>query len=117
MLLVPAQYTDDRGGTWTVSIGQEYFAQAALGWAEAVATDPPLRLSDRAFKPRCVLVRTSSGESRRIICGSKTSTAYLGTTATINTSKDDNVTQYVSTVYGYEGERRRFRRPDAPAQA
>ena len=117
MKLVSAKYTDDRALDWQVLIGEEYFDQAELGWSAADPVDPILKTTDASFKPRCVLVRASSGETRRIMCGTKTATAYLGTALTIDISHDDDATMYTSTVYGYEGERRRFRRPTPPVQA
>lgn len=116
MNLVAAKYVDDRGDEWQMAIGEEYFNQAALGWVAADPTDPMLKTIDRSFKPRVVLVRSSQGETRRIVCGTKTATAYMGTASSIDVSKDDDATLYTATVYGYEGERRRFRRPVAPTQ-
>jgi fibrillarin-like rRNA methylase len=63
-----------------------------------------------------VLARAVSGETRRIVCGTKTSTAYLGSTSSIAVSHDDDLVAVTATVYGYEGERRRFPRPAAPEQ-
>lgn len=116
MLLVAAKYVDDRGGEWSVGIGQEYYAQAELGWVAADPTDPPLRSNDPSFKMRVCLAIDSTGARRRIPCGNKTATAYTGGDTAIVVSHDDNNTAYVATVYGYEGERRRFRVPASPAQ-
>lgn len=116
MQLVAAKYVDDRGAEWQMLIGEEYFNQAALGWVAADPTDPVLKTIDRSFKPRVVLCRAVSGETRRITCGTKTATAYMGSTSSIAISHDDDAVAVTATVYGYEGERRRFPRPIAPTQ-
>lgn len=116
MNLVAGKYVDDRGSEWQMLVGEEYFNQAGLGWAAADPTDPMLKTIDKSFKPRVVLVRSSQGETRRIVCATKTATAYMGSASSIDTSKNDDATLYTSTVYGYEGERRRFIRPAAPTQ-
>lgn len=116
MQLTAGKYVDDRGNEWQMLVGDEYFDQAPLGWVAADPTDPMLKTTDRSFKPRVVLVRSSQGETRRIVCATKTATAYMGTSSSITVSKDDDATAYTATVYGYEGERRRFIRPIAPTQ-
>lgn len=117
MKLVTGRYVDDHGRNWAMAVGEEYFDQAGLGWTASEPEDLPFSSASASLKPRVVICRASSGETRRIVAATAACGAYSGSLNTIDISHDDDATGYLATIYGWEGERTRNRRPPAPAQA
>lgn len=114
---VAAKYVADDASEWQMLVGQVYYDQAELGWAPATPGKPVIKSNDPQFRPRVALCIDSSGALRRIVCGTKTATAYVTAGTSIDVSHTEDAIAYVATTYGYEGERRRFPVPAAPAQA
>lgn len=107
-------YTDDGGNDHTVLIDDVYIAQAGLGWVASTDTEN-VRKFDGGFKPRVALVRASSGETRRLPCGTNTATLYTTAGQACTVYHRRSSLQITAVSYGHEGERIRFIRPDAPA--
>lgn len=111
MALKAYLYLDDLGNSYPMVIDDFYGGQADLGWAAADSLTTVPRTQSPSIRPRCVLVVTAAGHTRRVPCGTPNATAYTthGAAVNIHLRASAAGTATAAKVYGHEGEKIRNR--------
>lgn len=111
MALKTYLYVDDLGNSYPMVLDDFYGGQSELGWAAADSLTTVPRTQGPSIRPRCVMVVTAAGHTRRVPCGTKTATAYVthGAAVSIHLRASAAGTGTNALVYGHEGEKVRSR--------